>query len=263
MTGAEVQANYFSPLNYFLYMFVIFALMIAYYQWQWHKKAKDCVKLVIVQPDGSSDVDYVPKEGNTVSITNKDTGLTKLWPITKLSTFDMLYPGDGFIPKFLQKKIRTTIVDGTDWEPMVNRGQYSDNVASPDVKAFIRDLAEGLPEDKKATLIAYADSLVTAPTREMIASPAVLGNIAKEKISELAVTIAKDIVNPLNEAIKKLGQQINPMIVYIGFGLIAIALVYLIIQQAQSGNSQIMEQLDKIKNALGIKPDLVPVPGVK
>jgi hypothetical protein len=257
MTGAEVQANYFSPLNYFLYMFVIFALMIAYYQWKWHKTAKECVKLVIIQPDGSSDVDYVKKEGITVSITNKETGTSKMWPITSLSTFDMLYPGDGFIPKFLQKKIRTTIVDGTDWEPLINRGQYSDNVASPDVRAFIRSLADDIP-DKKDYLNNYADELVTAPTREMIASPAVLGNIAKEKISELAVTIAKDIVNPLNEAIKKLGQQLNPMIVYIGFGLILVALVYLIIQTANSDSTKVMEQLDAIQKALGIAPKLVP-----
>ena len=263
MTGAEIQANYFGPLNYFLYLFVIFVLMIVYYQWQWHKKSKKYVKLVVIQPDGSSDVEYVLKEGNTVSITNKETSLTKMWPITELSTFDMLYPGDGFIPVFLQKKIRTTLVSGTDWEPLVNRGQYSNNVASPDVKDFIKQLGEDLElsEDKKAALTAYSDSLLTAPTREMIASPAVLGNIAKEKISELAVTIAKDIVNPLNEAIKKLGQQINPMIVYIGLGLIAILLVYLVFQNAQSDNSQILNELDTIKRALGIV--ITPVPGVK
>jgi hypothetical protein len=257
MTGAEIQVNYFSPLNFFFYLFIIFALMVAYYQWQWHKKATKEIKVVVIDNSGSSDVYYAKKEGSSVSITNPDTNTTKLWPISELSTFDMLYPGDGFIPKFLQKKIRTTILDANDWEPLVNRSRYSEMVASPDVKEYLKLLADNIDDvGKRNTLLEYVDNLVTAPTREMIASPAVLGNIAKEKISELAVTLGHDIIDPLKEAISKLGKQVNPMILYIGLGLIVILLVFVVFKVNQT--SGIESDLKLIKDALGIKEVIMP-----
>lgn len=256
MTGAEVQANYFTPFHYFVYLTAIFILMVVYYEWQWANKVRDYVKVIVVKSDGGTDTHYAPKDGNTVSITNPKTGTTKLWPITKLSTIDTLYPGDGFVPVFLQKQIRTTIVDEVDWEPLLNRGAYSEGVASPDVKRALQIIANSIADEKlKSTLLQLADGLKTAPTREMIASPAVLGNIAKEKISELAVTVAKDIMHPLEEAIKKLGRQVNPTVVYIGLGLVVILGVYTVYQLNQMANadvSSLANDIAVIKKALGI-----------
>lgn len=108
-------------------------------------------------------------------------------------------------------------------------------------------------------MLALADSLKTAPTREMIASPAVLGNIAKEKVSELAVTVARDIMNPLQEALKRLGRQVSPIVVYIGLGLIAALLVYVVVQVktlVDVGPIDVAKMADdvaKIKASLGVK----------
>ena len=150
---------------------------------------------------------------------------------------------------FLQRKIRTLIVDANDWEPLLNRGAYSEGVASPDVKERLRDIVASLPNGRERTLLlTLTDTLKTAPTREMVASPAVLGNIAKEKVSELAVTVAKDIMNPLQEAIKKLGRQINPTILYIGLGLLLILCAYLAFQVGNLAGA-----IDAIKQSLGVQ----------
>jgi len=260
MTGADVQVTWFSPFHYFAYLFIIFILMIAYYQWQWHKRVDRQVKLLVRESDGSTTTHYVPKTSTSVSITNPETGITKTWPFAEICTIEMLYPGDGFIPVFLQRKIRTLIVDANDWEPLLNRGAYSEGVASPDVKEKLKTIAETLKDaEAKKLLLDMAGELKSAPTREMVASPAVLGNIAKEKVSELAVTVAKDIMNPLQEAIKKLGKQLNPMIVYIGLGLVVILLVYTVFQiNALTGGdlgglAQVADDVAKIKASLGIQ----------
>ena len=253
ITGAEIQAQWFTPFHYIAYLGAIVVLMALYYQWAWARKCRENVKVIVVKSDGSTETYYAPKEGSSVAITNKETGTTKLWPITKLSTIDMLYPGDGFIPVFLQKTIRTTIVDEIDWEPLLNRGSYSEGVASPDVKASLVALAEALAEGKpKEQLLLLVEGLKTAPTREMIASPAILGNIGKEKVSELAVTIAKDIMNPLEEALKKMGQQLKPVIVYIGLGLILILVVYAVFIIAKLNIGTMASDIELIKQSLGI-----------
>jgi len=257
MTGPEIEATFFNPLMMFLYLFVIFVLMVTFYQWTWSGKVDNYVKVIVRESDGSSTTEYAPKSGTSVSLTNPKNGTTRTWPFTDVCTIEMLYPGDGFIPKFLQKKIRTLIVDANDWEPLLNRGSYSEGVASPDVKDRLREIAESMQDGRtRSQLLGMADTLKTAPTREMVASPAVLGNIAKEKVSELAVTVAKDIMSPLQEAIKKLGKQLNPTIVYIGLGLIAILLVYTIFQLNTIAESDVMQLADdvaKIKGALGVQ----------
>jgi len=257
MTGPEVEATYFSGLDIVLYLFVIFVLMIAFYQWQWHKRVDNELKLLVRESDGSTTTHYVPKTSTSVSITDPKTGTTKTWPFAEICTIEMLYPGDGFIPTFLQRKIRTLIVDANDWEPLLNRGSYSEGVASPDVKDSLRELAESLTDSKvKSQLLDMADELKTAPTREMVASPAVLGNIAKEKVSELAVTVAKDIMNPLQDAIKKLGRQLNPTVVYVGLALILLLLGYVIYQLVNISGmdvAKIADDVAKIRNALGVQ----------
>ena len=211
MTGADIQAAYFSPFHFILYLVIILVAMIIYYQWQWSKRCGTSVRVLVVQPGGDTETEYAPKSGNYVALPVPESNTVRLWPINKLSTIDMLYPGDGFIPRFLQKKIKTVIVDSEDWEPMLNRGSYSRNVASPDVVSAIRDLADDYTEAKD-DLMSLADSLSTAPTRDMVASPAVLGNIMKEKVSELAVTISRETFDKMEGFYRKLDRLHNPLI---------------------------------------------------
>lgn len=265
MTAEAVQQMWFSPIAYIAYLGGLLVLMVLYYQWRWSKRCDHDIKVVEVKADGSSEVHYAPKQGSSVAITNPHTGTTKLWPITDLSSFDMIYPGDGFIPTFLQKKIRTTVVDELDWEPMLNRSAYNEMVASPDVKDVLTAIANSLPSKDKnrKRLLELAGGLKAASTREMIANPAVLGNIAKEKVSELAVAVARDIVNPLQEAIKRLKPPPNAMIVYLGLGLIGILLVvavYLLFSLNQQlgsvqgqGLTDLVNNIAKIMRALGIQ----------
>jgi len=253
MSGAEVQAAYFTPFHFLIYLVIVFAIMVAYYQWQWAKKTTKFIKVLVVKPDGSTDTEYAPKTGNYVALKMPESNSIRLWPINKLSAIDMLYPGDGFIPNFLQKKIKTVIVDVEDWEPMLNRGSYSRQVASPDVVRVIRDLAEDYP-DAKDDLTSLADGLSTAPTRDMVASPAVLGNIMKEKVSELAVTISRDTFDKMEGMARKLDKVPNPMILYIGLGALAIGIIIIIVNVLPGmGDTATMQaDINAIKRALGI-----------
>jgi hypothetical protein len=176
----------------------------------------------------------------------------------------MLYPGDGFVPSFLQKKIKTVIVDEEDWEPLLSRGSYTEKVASPDVVKALRILADENPKIA-LKLTEMADSLSTAPTRDMVASPAVLGNIMKEKVSEMAVTISKDTFDKMEGISRKLANIPNAMVVYIGLGLVCILLIFLLFQIVPSLDginalSTAGDDLQAIKNVLGIKdmPKVTP-----
>jgi len=253
MTGADIQAAYFSPFHFILYLVLIFVALIIYYQWQWSKRCATSVRVLVVQPDGDTKTEYAPKSGNYVALRVPESNSVRLWPINKMSSVEMLYPGDGFIPTFLQKKIKTVIVDSEDWEPMLNRGSYAHNVASPDVVATIRDLADDYP-DAKSDLMELADSLSTAPTRDMVASPAVLGNIMKEKVSELAVTISRETFDKMEGFTRKLDRLPNPLIIYVGLGAIAImlAIVLVNLMPAMSAVSELKAALTAIKVALGI-----------
>lgn len=230
MTEAQaVQAMYFGPLAYCFYLLLVMVATGIYYQLKWAKRCREYVKVIVAKSDGSTDVRYAPKSGGSITLENPHTKTMKVWPITQLATIDMLYPGDGFIPVFLQKTIRTTIVSEEDWEPMLNRGAYDENVASPDVKDELLAIAEMVADEKlKNQIVAYTDNLRTASTRELIGSPELLGNLMQEKISELVVTVAKDIMNPINEAIKRMGKQVNANFVYIGLGLTVLLLAFLL-----------------------------------
>jgi hypothetical protein len=259
MTGEEIKAVYFSPLMYFLYLFVIMAVMVVIYQYQWAKKCNTQVRVLVVKADGSTDTEYAIKSGGYVALKTAESNTTRLWPINKLSAIETLYPGDGFIPSFMQKKIKTVIVDDEDWEPLLNRGSYTERVASPDVVKVLRVLADEHPK-ANLELTELADSISTAPTRDMVASPAVLGNIMKEKVSELAVTIAKDTFEKIDNISRKLASLPNAMVLYIGMGLILILLIVLLYQvmPALGGLKDAGDNIKAIKDSLGIKLPVVP-----
>ena len=68
MTGPEIEATYFNPVAIISYLFIVFVLMIAYYQWQWHKRVDREVKLLVRESDGSTTTHYIPKTSTSVSI---------------------------------------------------------------------------------------------------------------------------------------------------------------------------------------------------
>lgn len=209
--SADAVNAYFTPVDYIMYLAIIFVIMVVYYLWKWSKTCRENVKLLIVRSDGSSDEILVPKEGGSVTLQNPKTGLTKMWPINKLAAIDMMYPGVGFVPKFLQKTIRTVIVDEDDWEPLINRD----------------------------------------PNRDMIASPAVLGNLMNEKITEAVIRVNKEMLDSIAGLTKRLKQMVSPTQFFIGIGIVAIgviALIFLVVP----GMGDMAESIDAIKTALGV-----------
>ncbi len=256
MTGPEIQAAYFTPVHYFFYLFTLFILMTIGYQWTWARKCQRFVKVLVVKPDGDTNTEYAPKSGGFVALKSPNSDTTRLWPINKLCAIEMLYPGDGFIPVFLQKKIKTVVVDEEDWEPLLNRGSYSVMVASPDVVRLLRNLADAHP-DVAGEITDLADGLSTAPTRDMVASPAVLGNVMTEKVSEMAVTISKDTLDKLAGVMRKLENLPNALVLYIGLGVIIALLVYTVFKVVPSLQSMdvkaMADSIQQIKQALGVK----------
>ncbi len=258
MSGEQIQATYFSPFQFFMYLLLVLVIMVVCYQYAWSKKCNNFVKVLVVKPDGTTDTQYAPKSGGYVALKGLDSNTTRLWPINKLCAIEEMYPGDGFIPKFLQKKIKTVIVDEEDWEPLLNRGSYTAMVASPDVVAALRAIADRHPREARE-LNDLIVNLSTAPTRDMVASPAVLGNIMKEKVSEMAVTISKDTFDKMAGLTSAIAKMPNAIVVYLGLGIIAILLVVVVVKVMGMGDvASITEGLEAIKNALGIVPKVVP-----
>jgi len=242
-----------------LYLGVPFVLMIFYFQWRWARVCSKNIQLLVVEQGGGGSFQLAPKTGGSVAIKNPTTGIVRVWALNELSTIDVLYPGVGFVPGFMQKQIRMAIVSEGDWEPLLNRSPHMQKIASPDIVKGLETVKKGLDEKKDAGVIKVISDLLdgvsTSPTREMIASPAVLGNLITERITELAVTVAKDIMNPLAEAIKKMGRQVNPLVVYIGLGLSVILLGVLIYKvfPVLSSMEELIGEMEIIKLALGVK----------
>lgn len=254
-TGNE----YFTPLYNFFYLATLFVAMVVFYQWSWANKCRDYVKVLVVKADGDTNTEYAPKQGGIVALKNPHDNTIRMWPINKMCAIEMLYPGDGFVPVFLQKKIKTVIVDVEDWEPLLNRGSYSEKVASPDVVKALRSIAVLHPEAAE-DIEALTNVLSTAPTREMVASPAVFGNVMGEKVSEMAVTVGKDTLDKLGGIVAKLEKLPTSTILYLGLGLILVVLIYLgfqIIPALKGGDASslanLISDVQKIKLALGVK----------
>jgi len=213
--------------------------LIVFFQWKWAKECRNSLQILIIKSDGHGAYELAPQSGGYVTLKDPKGNTTRLWPINKLATIDVPYPSNGFVPGFLQKTIRQVIVDEEDWEPILNRNPHLSMVASPDVVQALVRIGDNYP-DVQEVISELVERLATAPTREMIASPAVLGNIIHQRVSELVVTVVKDMIDPLKSIINKLRDQVSPVIVYIGLGLIVVGIVFVIYM------------LTTMKQALGI-----------
>jgi len=261
MTEAElIKATYFSNLHIFLYLFVVFVGMVVYYEWRWAKTCKNYIQVLVAQQGGGGDFFLAPKAGGQVTIKNPQTDEERTWPVNELATIEIPYPGVGFVPTFLQKTIRLAIVNEGDWEPMLNRSPHREKIASPDVVEFLQLLADETGDDKKKAVInKMVKGLATGPTREMIANPATLGDLMRSSVMKALATVSTDLVDLLKSVNAKLGKVVgpNPMIVYIGLGLIIILLAFTIYQIMPIVSSigdlgELSDKLDTIMKALGV-----------
>ena len=243
---AAVVNSWFTPFHYIVYLSAVFIIMVVFYQWRWSNTCKNNIQILVARQSGGGDYILAPKSGGEVSIKNQKNGTSRTWALNELATIEVLYPSTGFVPAFLQKSIRMAVVSEDDWEPLLNRSPHRTKVASPDMIAALQKIAETASEETKTTIEILLEGVSTAPTREMIASPAVLGNLMNEKITEAVITVNKEVVDSISNLTKKFNTMVNPWVVYIGLGLILILLAYSIFM------SPLAEDIDLIKQALGI-----------
>lgn len=252
-----ISLMWFQPWHYFLYLFVLFVLMVVYFQWSWAKTCRENIQVLVAQTGGGGDFKLAPKSsGGEISLTNPDSNTVRTWAINELATIEIPYPGVGFIPTFLQKTIRLAIVNEGDWEPMLNRSPHMKMVASPDIVEFLTELGQVVDAPMKKRIDKVLKEVSTGPTREMIASPAVLGNLIHEKITEALITVNKEIFDKLAGFMNRLNKLVNPIVVYIGLGLIIIGIAFIIYQLVNmpevKSSADILNKLDAIEKALGI-----------
>ncbi len=240
---------WFDTFHILVYLFIVFIAMIVWYEWRWSKTCKNNIQVLVVRQSGGGDYFLAPKTGGEVTIKNPKTGTSKTWAINELATVETLYPSVGFVPAFLQKSIRLAIVHEGDWEPLLNRSAHLKKVASPDVVTGLQLIADNSDDKTKEMINTLLDGISTAPTREMIASPAVLGNLMNEKITEAVITVNKEVVDSIANIIKKMGNLVNPWVVYVGLGLILLLLAYSIFM---SPVADLTEDISLIKQSLGI-----------
>lgn len=245
-----------------LFLGIPFVLLIFYMQWKWAKTCANNIRVLVAQKGGGGAWKLAPKEGGSITITDKDD-VTRTWPVNELATIDVLYPGVGFVPGWMQKTIRMAIVNEGDWEPMLNRSPHRERIASPDVVAFLRQIAEhpNLGKDIKVSITKLADSLCTGPTREMIADPSTLGALRKSSVLKALASVSNEFMDTLKAVQAKLArmQGAHPWFVYIGISLNLVLTVYIIYTMMQSGDAVLLERMSIIEKALGIVPT---IPGV-
>ena len=254
----EATYNIIELLTWIIIILLIFGAVV-YFQWKWTKVCDTKVLVLIKKADGHGDYQLAPQVGGSVELKNKDSNTTRLWPINELATIDVPYPGVGFVPAFMQKTIRMVIVDEQDWEPLTNRSPHRPRVMSPDVVAEINNIMDDIKdEDVIEQLKELLDGVSTGPSRELIASPALLGNTVMEKVSEVAITVVKDVMDPITNIIKRLNDLVTPKMFYTGTGIIVVAVLgsayFIYTLFTSTGASELAEQIATIQQAL----DLIP-----
>lgn len=212
--GEKIELMWFQPWQIIMYLVILFSLMVVYYQWKWSKTCREKILLLLVRSDSTTYSVLVPKSEGEVTLKDRVTNRTKSWPMSKMGTIDVLYPGVGFVPAFLQKYIKMTILDENDWEPMINRD----------------------------------------PEKHVIGSPSVLGNLLHERITELVMTISRDTMDRLAGLIGKVEKMVDRQTFYLGIGLVAIVCIVLtvFVVRIQSGQTDIRNEIDRIERSMGI-----------
>ncbi len=233
----------------FLFLGIPGILGVFFLQWKWANTCEKNIRVLVAEKGGGGSWKLAPKRGGQISIHNPDTDEDRTWAVNELATIDVLYPGVGFVPDFMQKTIRLAIVNEGDWEPMLNRSPHREKVASPDVIVFMQGIAKQSSSKAKALIDEFLDGVSTGPTREMIADPATLGSLMRSEVLRALAVVSNDLVDTLKTINTRLTRfaGLNGPVVYIGLGILAALVIYVVFQITEITTAQIA-----IQNALGI-----------
>lgn len=240
-----------------LFLGVPFLILIFVMQYKWAKTCEANIRVLVAHKSGAGSFQFAPKDGGSISITNPTDGTIRVWAVNELATIDVPYPGVGFLPKWMQKSIRLAVVNEGDWEPMLNRSPHRENIASPDIAMYLKSLSERIKnEDVKEEISGILSKISTSPTREMIADPSTLGNLMQSSVMKALATVSNDLMEALKSVNAKLGKMMNfnPMIMYIGLGIVAILVAVMIFKVLPmvSEFEELTAKLDAISRSLGI-----------
>ncbi len=258
----SIEDQYFQTWHIILYLIPVFVCMVVYFQWKWSKECDQNIQVLEALSGGGGAFYLAPKSGGSIEIKNPHNDTVRLWALNELATIEVPYPGVGFVPKFLQKTIRLAIISEGDWEPMLNRSKHIDNVASPNVVAILESVLalENLDAATRVRTEAVLANITTSPTREMIASPAVLGNLMNEKITEAVITVNKEMLDSVAGLINKLSNLVSSKLFFMGIGAVILVLIILGFLLVPILNdlgaleiSSMNEKLDTIRQALGVQ----------
>ena len=201
------------------YFFYLTAVLVVMAVWSQYKWAKICRNNVLVLVQRTAGAgDFVLAPQQGGTVTLEHNKRKQMWVMSDLNTIDVPYPGVGFIPAQLQKTIRLIVVSEVDWEPITNRD----------------------------------------PNREMIGSPEFLNNVINERVSALAITVAKDVMDPLNAIIKRFRNTVSATLYYIGTGLTLVLLAYLIYQLVPLLGDILVNQAAIMKAVGAVNAQLTP-----
>ena len=243
-------------MNAGIFLGIPFVLMVFIAQYLWERTCRTKIRVILVKEGGGSENLYPVKEGSDVTIHNPTLGVTRTWPINQLATIPTPYPELGILPRFMQREIQTTILHEGDVEPVLNRSPHRRRVVSPDVISYLKELAEANPAILES-INQFLSEVSTGPTREMIASPAVLGALKASTVMKALATVGDDLMEMLKGLRAQLMRVVglNPTYVYILLVLNVVLLGFVIYQLMQGGTTDpvLMEKVDQIHKALGIK----------
>lgn len=244
-----------------LFMGVPAIIIAIYAQYSWWKTCTTKIKVLEVKNAGGSKVSYVAREGSDVTIENKDMGITKTWPINQLATIPMPYPELGILPRWLQREIQTVILHEGDIEPLLNRSPHREKIMSPDMVKVLLSIADKCDEDVRSELTKLVSNVSTGPTRELIANPAIMGDLKASGVMKALATVSNDLLEALKNINKRLSMfvSLNPTYVYIGLALAVIlsgVSIYFSQQASVGASANLTDMANKVNaiyNSLGIK----------
>lgn len=237
-------------LNALIFMGIPLIPLILFAMWKWERTCRLKIKVLVCTLDGDTQTHYVERAGGKVTIENKKLGIVRTWAINELATINQPYPELGILPRFLQREIQTVILSEGDWEPLLNRSPHRDDIVSPNVLNVLLAANKQIEDEKLKTEIdRILNTASTAPTREMIARPDVLGALQKTETLKAIVNVSDDIMQSLKEIKNQLIRfvSLNPTFIYLGLAAIAGVGIFSIVKVMA-----IAEEVAKITQYLGL-----------
>lgn len=242
-------------LNAGLFLGIPMILSIFFLQYKWAKKADKNIRTLTALKSGGGEWGYAAKEGGQVTLYDKETDTHKTWLVNELTTIEIDYPGVGFVPSWMQKKIRLALLNEGDAEPLLNRSIHRDNIASPDVIEFIKRIGEENPEIAES-INEYASGLTTAPTRMPVIDPATLGSLKQASALKALSTVSNELMETLKGITIRLNRigNFNSTYIYVLLGLNIVLTGFAIYMAMQGGaDVDLIDKVDRIAESLGIK----------